>query len=319
MNQSGKVIITDKAHNRLQLGLEEIGYQVDYNPDLSLSELHTIIPEYDGVIINSKMITDRSLLDRASRLKFIGRLGSGLEIIDLEYAAKIGVKVYNSPEGNCNAVAEHAMGMLLMLLNKLHIANGQLKQFDWNREANRGSELSGKTVGIIGFGHTGKAFAQKLAGWNVKVLAYDKYKKNYADQLDYVHECAPAEIKQKADVISFHLPLTEETTALVDADYLRACKQGVIVINTSRGQVIRLEDLLHQLKSEHLGGACLDVFENEKMDKLSSEEKNVMKKLFQLDQVVVSPHVAGWTHESLIKIADSLLAKIKNGMSDFRS
>jgi len=319
MNQSGKVIITDKAHNRLQLGLEEIGYQVDYNPDLSLSDLHSIIPEYDGVIINSKMITDRSLLDRASRLKFIGRLGSGLEIIDLEYAAKIGVKVYNSPEGNCNAVAEHAMGMLLMLLNKLHIANAQLKQFDWKREANRGSELSGKTVGIIGFGHTGKAFAQKLAGWNVKVLAYDKYKKNYADQLDYVHECAPAEIKQKADVISFHLPLTEETTALVDADYLRACKQGVIVINTSRGQVIRLEDLLHQLKSEHLGGACLDVFENEKMDKLSSEEKNVMKKLFQLDQVVVSPHVAGWTHESLIKIADSLLAKIKNGVSDFRS
>ncbi len=312
MAKRGKVIITDKAHPKLKTGLESMGYEVHNNPDLSLSELHEIIPAYAGVIINSKMITDKSLLDKATQLQFIGRLGSGLEIIDLEYAASLGIQVYNSPEGNCHAVAEHAMGMLLMLMNKLHEANAQVKQFLWQREQNRGMELSGRTVGIIGFGHTGSALAEKIAGWNVKVLAYDKYKDQYTDGYAHVSEASPEKIQAEADIISFHLPLTDETKALVDAEYLQACKPGVIIVNTSRGQVIRLKDLLFQLQVKHVGGACLDVFENEKMDQLSLEQKVVLTKLFQLDQVVVSPHVAGWTQESLIKIADSLLSKIKN-------
>lgn len=312
MANRGKVIITDKAHPKLQLGLEEMGYEVDNRPKLTLAELHQIIGDYQGVIINSKMIADQSLLDKATQLQFIGRLGSGLEIVDVDYATFKGIKVVSTPEGNCNAVAEHAMGMLLMLQNKLHQANTQVKEFIWRREANRGIELSGKTLGIIGFGHTGSALARKLAGWNVNILAYDKYKKNYTAGYDNVSESTPEGIQSQADIISFHLPLTSETIGLVNIDYLRACQRGVIIINTSRGQVITLKDLLAQLHVKHVGGACLDVLENENMDQLSAAEREVLTALFQLDHVVLSPHVAGWTQESLIMIADTLLQKIKN-------
>ncbi len=312
MTQRSKVLISDKAHPFLMEGLRADGFEVVSLPDISLQAVHERIHEYTGIIINSKIKTDKALMDKAKKLQFIGRLGSGLEIIDLDYAASKGIAVFNSPEGNCNAVAEHALGMLLGLFNNLSRANTQVKSFVWNREQNRGVELSGKTVGIVGFGHTGSSFAKKLAGFDVTVLAYDKYKKDYTAGFDFVKESSPEEIQSLSDVISFHLPLTDETHFMVNQDYLMNCKDGVYIINTCRGKVLKLEDLLFALSIKKVAGACLDVFENEKFDTLQLDEKVVLTKLLQLDEVIVSPHIAGWTHESLRKIAETLLIKIRS-------
>lgn len=306
-----QVLITDHVHQCLIDGFRSDGYDVTHKPKMSLQEVHDVIHLYEGVIVNSKIICKQELIDKATKLEFIGRLGSGLEIIDLDYAASKNIAVHSAPEGNCNAVAEHAMAMLLTLFNKINLANAEVKAFGWNREKNRGTELSGMTVGILGFGHTGSSFAKKLTGFDVKVLAYDKYKTDYTDGFDYVKESTPEEIQRESDVISFHLPLTEETHFLVNQDYLMSCKDGVYIINTCRGKVLKLEDLLFALSIKKVAGACLDVFENEKFETVSLAEKVVLTKLFQLDNVIVTPHVAGWTHESLRKIAETLLLKIR--------
>ncbi len=309
-NQPQRVLVTDKVHAHLIESFRKRNWQVEYQPEINYEDVKAIISQYTGVIINSKIKATKEFLDIGTQLNFVGRLGSGLEIIDVKYAAENGIKVYNSPEGNCNAVAEHALGMILSLFNNLHQANKQVKEFTWHREQNRGIELSGKTVGIVGFGHTGSAFARVLAGLGVNVLAYDKYKTNYTAGFDHATEASPEQIQKEADIISFHLPLTEETTFLVDQDYLLNCKDKVYIINTSRGQVLKLEDLLFALSIKKVAGACLDVFENEKFDTLQLDQKVVMTKLLQLDNVIVSPHIAGWTQESLFKIADTLVRKI---------
>jgi len=311
MTVKKQVLITDHVHQCLIEGFQSDGFGVTHKPKMSLQDVHDVIHLYHGIIVNSKIICKKELLDKATQLEFIGRLGSGLEIIDLDYAASKNIAVHSAPEGNCNAVAEHAMGMLLSLFNKINLANAEVKAFAWNREKSRGTELSGMTLGIVGFGHTGSSFAKKLAGFDVKVLAYDKYKTDYTVGLDHVQESNPEEIQKHSDVISFHLPLTEETHFLVDQDYLMNCKDGVYIINTCRGKVLKLEDLLFALSIKKVAGACLDVFENEKFDTLRLDEKVVLTKLFQLDEVIVTPHVAGWTHESLRKIAETLLLKIR--------
>lgn len=313
MTNKKQVLITDNVHSCLIEGFKADGYDINYSPSMTLEDVHKVIHQYQGIIINSKIKCTQELIDKAALLQFIGRLGSGLEIIDVEYAASRGIAVYSAPEGNCNAVAEHAIGMLLALFNNLNRANTQVKSFVWNREQNRGIELSGKTVGIVGFGHTGSSFARKLAGFDVKVLAYDKFKNDYAKDFDYVEESNPAEIQLLSDVISFHLPLTKETHFLVDQEYLMNCKDGVYIINTSRGRVLKLEDLLFTLSIKKVAGVCLDVFENEKFETLRLDEKVVLTKLLQLDEVLVSPHIAGWTHQSLRKIAETLLTKIRTG------
>jgi D-3-phosphoglycerate dehydrogenase len=309
-NQMHHILVTDRVHPHLLQSFSKLYWEVDYKPELSYEEVKEILPTYTGIIINSKIKATKEFLDLTDSLQFIGRLGSGLEIIDLDYAKQRGVKVYSAPEGNCNAVAEHALGMLLSLFNNLHQANSQVKHFEWLREQNRGIELYGKTVGIVGFGHTGSSFAKVLAGFDVTVLAYDKYKTDYTTGFDYVQEATPEQIRQESDIISFHLPLTPETKYLADQEYLMACKDGVYIMNTSRGQVLNLEDLLFALSIKKVAGACLDVFENEKFDTLKLDQKVVLTKLLQLDNVLVSPHVAGWTHESLFKIADTLVRKI---------
>jgi D-3-phosphoglycerate dehydrogenase len=309
-NQMHHILVTDRVHPHLLQSFSKLYWAVDYKPELSYEEVKEILPTYTGIIINSKIKATKEFLDLTDSLQFIGRLGSGLEIIDLDYAKQRGVKVYSAPEGNCNAVAEHALGMLLSLFNNLHQANSQVKHFEWLREQNRGIELYGKTVGIVGFGHTGSSFAKVLAGFDVTVLAYDKYKTDYTTGFDYVQEATPEQIRQESDIISFHLPLTPETKYLADQEYLMACKDGVYIMNTSRGQVLNLEDLLFALSIKKVAGACLDVFENEKFDTLKLDQKVVLTKLLQLDNVLVSPHVAGWTHESLFKIADTLVRKI---------
>lgn len=307
-----KVLITDYVHPDLLIGFQEMGYETVYQKSISLEEVKKEIHEYEGIIINSKVKMTVEMIDRAPMLKFIGRLGSGLEIIDLDYAEKKGVGVFNSPEGNRNAVAEHALGMLLAYANKLVSAHSNVQSKNWEREEHRGFELAGKTIGIIGFGNTGRALAHVLKSLNVSILAYDKYlESGYASDLENVEEVDLLAIQEKANVISFHLPLTNDTKHIVNENFISKCRDEVLLINTSRGKVIDTRALLHALKSKKIRGACLDVFENEKPGTFDETESTMYTELYNHPQVLLSPHVAGWTNESLKKIANTLIYKIK--------
>ena len=311
------VLISDAVHPLLIEGLKADGYSCDYKPKITLKEVRAIIESYTGLIINSKILVDRSFIDEAKNLKFIGRLGSGMEIVDISYAMSKGIAILKSPEGNRNAVAEHALGMLLGLNNKLLQSDREVRQKNWNREGNRGVEIMGKTVGIIGFGHTGSQFAKKLSGMDVEILAYDKYKTAYGKGISYVKEVDLNEIKTKADIISLHLPLTDETNHLVDKEFIQNCKTGLVLINTSRGAIVDTLALLEALKSSKLSGACLDVFEQEKPAKYTAQEHKLYDMLFALENVLLSTHVAGWTLESKERLASVLLQKIRtSGISD---
>lgn len=305
-----RVLITDGVHSLLIEGLTAAGYCCDYMPSISLEEVRAIIHQYEGIIINSKITVDRSFLDKATQLKFIGRLGSGLEIIDLEYAKIKQVAVHRAPDGNCDAVAEHAMGMLLSLAINLRRSDQQVRQKNWQREQNRGWELMGKTVGIIGFGYTGAALAKRLSGFGVRVLAYDKYKSNYAKGMPHVLETDMEQIYAEADVLSLHLPSTPETKGLVDEAYWKKFKKPVVLLNTSRGNIVVTKALLDALDSGQVIGACLDVFENEKPITYTEKEHLLFQDLFARENVLVTPHIAGWTVESKERLADLLLDRI---------
>ncbi|NJN77345.1 MAG: hypothetical protein HC803_02655 [Saprospiraceae bacterium] len=311
------VLITDGVHPKLVIGLEQLGFACDYHPDISLSNVKSIIHQYDGVIINSKIIVDEDFLDKAVRLKFIGRLGSGMEIINQPYARKKGVAVFSAPEGNNNAVAEHALGMLLAFANNFQKGDGEVRQLIWDREANRGFEIMGKTIGIVGFGHTGSQFAKKLAGFGVSVLAYDKYKpEGYALDFGFVKETTQKEIFEKADIVSLHLPLNPETKHFANYAWMQQFKKPIVLINTSRGNVIPTDDLIKGLEKGIIQGACLDVFENEKPHTFSAEEKAVFNRLYEFKNVILTPHVAGWTTESLERLATVLLNKITSFLNE---
>ena len=307
-----KVLITDKVHQLLPNALIKKGWDVDYKTSITLDEVHDSIHDYDGIIINSKILMDRTLIDKGKKLTFVARLGSGMEIVDITNARSRGIRVINAPEGNSNAVAEHAMGMLLILANKLIKGNEEVKRFHWDREGNRGFELKGKTIGIIGVGHTGSALASKLVNWDVRVLGYDKYKSGYGRSCNVIETDLDV-VLNESDVISFHLPLTEEVIHMCNEDFLHRCKQGVIIINTSRGKVINTHALIKAMEKGHVGGACLDVFENENPRNYSTEERAMYESLFSNSNVIVSSHVAGWTHESLEAIARLVLKRIENG------
>ena len=308
-----KILITDKVHFLLINGLESENCSVTYDTTIDNVKLDTVIHQYDGIIINSKIIMDRARIDKGKNLHFIGRLGSGLEIIDVNYARKKKIAVYNSPEGNRNAVAEHEIGMLLALMNNIVRADREVRKFQWEREKNRGTELKGKTLGIIGLGHTGSSFAEKLSSWGLKVVSYDKYRKRYPASLRFVEKVDLKELKEMSDIISLHLPLTEETKYLVDDAFISGCKNGVIICNTSRGQIVRTSTLISGLQTGKIGGACLDVFENEKPDIYNEQEIEMYNKLYRMENVVLTPHIAGWTNESLSGIAEILLDKILKG------
>jgi len=305
-----KVLITDYVHPILINGLNEKGYDVSYEPDFQPEELNDILPSLYGIVINSKIKMTAERIDLAETLKFIGRLGSGLEIIDLKYAAKRAVHVFNSPEGNRNAVAEHALGMLLCLSNNLIKSDREVRQKIWKREENRGFEISGMTVGILGFGNTGQSFARKLSGWTLDCVYCDPYVLNVSEDFAYIRNVSLDQLLQDSDIISLHLPLTPETSGMVNKDFIKACKQGIIIINTSRGSVVNTADLIWGLKEKYIKGACLDVFENEKPHNFTSEEHQLYNELYSMDNTVLSPHIAGWTAESLRKIAEVLLLKV---------
>ena len=305
-----KVLITDDVHPQLIQKFEDIGFKVDYCPEISYEEVKNSIHNYEGLIVNSKILANKEFIDLAVKLKFIGRLGSGMEIIDQTYAKSKGIGVFSSPEGNRNAVAEHAMAMLLALSNNIIKADREVREFIWKREENRGFELEGKTIGIIGYGHTGKSFAQKLQGWNVTLLVHDKYKTGFSEPNLNIYETSKEELIKKSDIISLHLPLTQETFHYADHTMLHLMKRGSILINTSRGKVVDTMALIQMLKNDHLKGACLDVFENEKPEFYTQDEKMMYSELLKFSNLIVTPHVAGWTIESKEKLSNVLFEKI---------
>ena len=305
----GIVLITDPVHPLLLSELQGLGYEVDYQPNIDEQGVLGIIAAYTGLIINSKIYAGVQLIDKSVRLKFIGRLGSGLEVIDQAYANTKGIVCFNSPEGNRDAVAEHAIGMLLGLMNHVARADAQVRNGQWLREPNRGIELGGKTVGIIGFGNTGNAFAQRLVGFGVRILAYDKYKTGFGTGA--IEETRLNDIFEQADVVSLHVQLTPETQYLVNRAFIKNFAKPFYLINTSRGKVVRTEDLLWGLEKGLVLGAALDVLENERIDTLSEDEKRWFEPLKRHHNTLLTPHIAGWTKESKEKIAKQLIIKIK--------
>lgn len=298
------ILITDDLHPLLKEGLEAHGYAVDDRPAITYNEVLEIIHNYEGLVINSKVPADKELLAKASKLKFVCRAGSGLEVIDLEYAAQKNIIAFNSPEGNRNAVAEHALGMLLNIMNNISKADKEVKNKQWIREANRGNELSGKTIGLIAYGNTGQAFAKILKGFDVNVLAYDKYLSGFEN------ESSLETIFDQADVVSIHLPLTTETLYIIDYQFLSSFKKPIWLINTSRGKVLRTKDLLRAINERKVTAAALDVMENEKLNSFNTDETEIFELLIANSQILLTPHIAGWTHESKRKIAEVLLQKI---------
>ncbi len=305
-----KILITDAAHPLLVEEFTKANYTCDYLPDITLQEVHSVIHNYVGIVINSKILMDKNLIDKGLKLKFIARLGSGREVVDIPYAASKGIQTFFSPEGNSNAVAEHALGMLLALANNFLKADRELRQKIWKREENRGWELRGKTIGIIGFGHTGKAFARKLKSMEMSILIYDKYVNEFDVEYDFVEKVSLEELQNKSDVVSFHLPLTPETKHFCDDNFFNSCKKNPIIINTSRGNVVKTASLLNALQNKKIKGACLDVFENEKVQTFSKEENQLYTALYEYSNVILSPHIAGWTYESKKLLSQVLVEKI---------
>ncbi len=304
---SKKVLIAAPVDAVLTEGLSAFGYECIVHENISQAIAYELIKDCVGVVTSTRLQLDKDLIDTAGELKWIGRMGSGMEVIDLAYAANKGIACFGSPEGNCNAVGEHALGMLLALIRRIVWSGREMEQGVWRREENRGTELEGKTVGIIGCGHTGKAFAKKIQGFDTRILAYDKY--NCEGIPAHIVTCKSLEqIFEEADIVSFHVPLQADTKYYFNEQFIAQMRKPFILINTSRGIVTDTMALLHGLSTGKVAGACLDVFEQEP---LSGMDVVIAAQLTSLPNVVVTPHIAGYTFEALYKMSRVLLEKIK--------
>jgi D-3-phosphoglycerate dehydrogenase / 2-oxoglutarate reductase len=307
-----KVLIIDPVHPLIPEALSALGFTCEEHFSLTPGSCKAILGEYEGVIIRSGIRLTRDILEKGVNLRFIGRVGSGLENIDTAFAASMGIACLNSPEGNRDAVGEHATGMLLALLNHMVRANREVREGKWIREGNRGTEIRGKTIGIVGYGNMGSSFARKIKGFDARVLSYDKYKKDYSD--GNTLESTMDELFEQADIVSLHVPLTDETRYLANDAFFGRFRKNIWLINTSRGPVVETASLVRNLRSGKVSGAALDVLEYEEssfeeMKGLSSPD---FRYLAEAENVLLTPHIAGWTHESNIKLATVLVEKIKS-------
>jgi D-3-phosphoglycerate dehydrogenase len=299
-----KVLIVDEVHPSMAEGLTKLGFEVETRTDLTLAEFVSILPAYEGLVVRSKFKITAELLENTS-LTFIARAGAGLDLLDVDACLARGIAVFSANEGNSDAVAEHVIGQILSLAHKLHTSDTEVRHGLWEREGNRGFEIKGKTIGIIGYGNMGKAVATRLSGFGLTILAYDKY----APSVDY--PATMEQIFEEADIVSLHIPLTSETHELVSAEFIDSFRKPILLVNSSRGPISPLQPLWHGLRTGRIKGLALDVLPNEKLASWSPLEKELFAEIAAYPATIFSPHVAGWTTESYYKINEVLLEKIK--------
>lgn len=302
-------LVIDPMHESLFSMLEEIGWRVDYRPAITREEIKSLRDEYTGLIVRGKTFMDEDLLGTLTGIRFVARAGAGLDNLDLAYMTKKNIHVLHASEGNRDAVGEYAIGALLSLMRNIPRADAEVKDFIWKREENRGEEIMGKTIGIIGYGNMGQAFAKRLSGFGCNVLAFDKYKTGFTNQ--FCTEASMETVEREADILSLHIPLTEETKFLVGKNYFKRFKKRIILVNTARGEIVSLSDLVAAMHERMVRGAVLDVLENEKLEKLSPVQLDAFNALRKKSNVIFTPHIAGWTFESHVKINVALVQKIR--------
>lgn len=310
-NSLGKVLIAAPVHRILTEGLSGLGYECVMQEQINQQVAFGLVHDCVGIVTSTRLQLNRELIDASPLLTWIGRMGSGMEVVDVPYAREKGIACYSSPEGNCNAVGEHALGMLLALIRRINWSQNEMTNGIWKRDENRGIELEGKTVGIIGYGHTGAAFARKLAGFDVRILAYDKY--NPDCMPPHIEGCASMDkLMQESDIISFHVPLQADTIYYCSKDFIGQVGKPFILINTSRGPVVDMLAVYEAMKQGKITGVCLDVFEHEPLSAMTAAERTALNEMLQRPDFIATPHIAGYTHEALYKMSKTLLDKISS-------
>jgi D-3-phosphoglycerate dehydrogenase len=303
------VLICDDAHQYLIESLADMGFEVDYQPTIANDATFEIIENYEIIVVSTKTIMNKKMIDKGAKLKYILRIGSGLDTIDVDYAQSLGIRCFASPEGNCNAVAEHTVGMLLALTKKINKSANEVTNYQWKREENRGIELYNKTIAIIGVGHTGATVAKRLSGFDMDILGVDIYKETFENK--DIKKSNLEEVFESALIVSLHLPLNNETRYYADKSFFDSFHQPIIIINASRGGIVNTADLLAALQCGQVIAAALDVLENENLSSYTDKEKLIFNQLLAHKNVIITPHIAGWSLESKLNMAKVLISKLK--------